>query len=71
MTCSVRRTTLPWGPKYYSEAIEMKYSVSDDGRVATEDKTVYTKEEVEILKDIGGIDKTIHLTKKVFDGTII
>jgi len=63
---------MAWSKPYYSHALEMKYKVHTDGRVATEDRTVYLPEEVQIIKEHPGeITKEIHNVKKAFDGQIV
>ncbi len=63
---------MPWSQKFRSEALDMLYSHHTDGRVVTEDKTMYTRNECQIISDtIGEIDPVIHSVKSIFEGEII
>lgn len=63
---------MPWSPKYHSEALDLQYAVHSDGHVMTEDKTVYSPDEVQIIKrDHGEIDSQMHMLKSVFEGEVV
>jgi hypothetical protein len=55
----------------YSEALGMKYKYRRGLGVKTEDGVRYLPREIEFLKKSGGITKSIHLVKKVFEGEIL
>lgn len=63
---------MPWGNKYYSKILGMEYSYNAEKQIVmTQDRIVYTLEEVrEIERTSGTITKEIHNSKKVFNGSI-
>jgi hypothetical protein len=61
--------------KYYSKVLEMKYAVnSETGEIMTEDKVVYSQEDLEEILKKGEITKEIHELQKLkyfFNGTLV
>jgi hypothetical protein len=56
---------------YYSNALKMKYAYNQrTGEVMTEDKVMYTKDEIDALKG-QQITLALHNLKKAFDGKVI
>jgi hypothetical protein len=60
-----------WSEKIKSEALDMMFSYHHTGKVMTEDRVVYSKREVESLKESGGVTKDVHLIKKIFNGEVV
>lgn len=61
-----------WNPPEHSESLNMRYSLNRvTGEVMTEDKVMYQKSEVDVLRDLDGpISIRAHNVKKVFNGVI-
>jgi len=61
--------------KYYSKVLQMKYAVnSETGAIMTEDKVVYSPEDLEEILKKGEITKEIHELQKLkyfFDGKLV
>ena len=58
----------------YSKALRMrfKFRKTEAGiEVMTEDRVIYSADEVRELDRIGGITPEIHATKKAFGGTVL
>lgn len=54
----------------YSNELEQNIMIGCfTGAVKTEDGVYYSSDELDILKNIGGISKKIHMFKRVFDGS--
>jgi hypothetical protein len=55
----------------YSESLGMEIAIKNDGScLYTEDKVLYNSSERDIMKDTG-LNKAVHLFKKVFSGEIV
>ena len=54
-------------------SLNMQIAINDTtGIMFTEDKVRYSKEEQELLKNVDyALPLTVHLFKKIFDGTIV
>lgn len=63
---------MSWSKKYYSEALDLQYSVNmDTNEVMTSDKVKYQDSEVLAIGRTGGHSRTLHNIKKVFSGVIV